>query len=184
MRCSIIVAMSENRIIGRDDQLPWKLPADHKRFRSLTLGHHLLLGRKTFESIGRPLPGRKIVVITRQSDFSSPGVLVAHSLDGALELCQGDDEVFIGGGAGIYQEALALADRIYLTVLHQKFEGDTLFPAYDSSDWRVTEREDHGPDQKNLYHYTFLTLERKQEYKFQDTRYKQITSTKNQTNPE
>lgn len=161
MRCSIIVAMSENRIIGRDNQLPWKLPADHKRFRSLTLGHHLLLGRKTFESIGRPLPGRKMVVITRQSDFSSPGVLVAHSLDGALELCQGDDEVFIGGGAGIYQEALDLADRIYLTVLHQEFEGDTLFPVYEGSDWRVTEKEDHGPDQKNLYHYTFLTLDRR-----------------------
>ena len=162
MKCSIIVAMSENRVIGRDNHLPWRLPADLKRLKSLTMGHHLLLGRKTFESIGRPLPGRKMVVITRQSDFSSPGVLVAHSLGGALDLCQGDDEVFIGGGAGIYQEALALADRIYLTVLHQEVDGDTLFPAYDSSDWLIIEKEDHGPDQKNPYDYTFLTLERKE----------------------
>jgi len=161
MKCSIIVAMSENRVIGRDNQLPWRLPADLKRLKSLTMGHHLLLGRKTFESIGRPLPGRKMVVITRQSDFSSPGIQVAHSLGGALDLAQGDDEVFVGGGAGIYQEALALADRIYLTVLHQEFEGDTLFPAYDSSDWCVTEREAHGPDQKNPYDYTFLTLDRR-----------------------
>ncbi len=160
MKCSIIVAMSENRVIGRDNQLPWKLPADHKRFKSLTLGHHLILGRRTFESIGRPLPGRKIVVITRQRDFSPPGVLVAHSLGGALDLAQEDDEVFIGGGAGIYQEALTLADRIYLTILHQEFSGDTLFPTYDSSDWLVTEKEDHVPDPKNLYRYTFLTLER------------------------
>ncbi len=160
MKCSIIVAMSENRVIGRDNQLPWRLPADHKRFKSLTLGHHLLLGRKTFESIGRPLPGRKMVVITRQSDFSSPGVLVAHSLEGALNLCQGDDEAFIGGGAGIYQEALSLADRIYLTILRLQVHGDTFFPEYDISDWRVIEEEHHSPDQKNLYHYTFLTLDR------------------------
>ena len=161
MKCSIIVAMSENRVIGRDNQLPWRLPADLKRLKSLTMGHYLLLGRRTFESIGRPLPGRRMVVITRQSDFSSPGIQVAHSLDGALDLAQGDDEVFVGGGAGIYQEALTLADRIYLTVLHQEFDGDTLFPAYDSSDWHVTEKEDHGPDLRNPYHYTFLTLERR-----------------------
>ncbi len=174
MKCSIIVAMSENRVIGRDNQLPWRLPADLKRFKALTMGHHLLLGRKTFESIGRPLPGRKMVVITRQSDFSSPGVLVAHSLPDALDLCRGDDEIFIGGGAGIYQEALPMADRIYLTVLHQEFAGDTLFPAYDSSDWLVTEKEDHGPDQKNPYRYSFLTLERKQK----DTRHKIQTNPK------
>lgn len=161
MKCSIIVAMSENRVIGRDNQLPWRLPADLKRLKSLTMGHYLLLGRRTFESIGRPLPGRRMVVITRQSDFSSPGIQVAHSLDGALDLAQGDDEVFVGGGAGIYQEALTLADRIYLTVLHQEFDGDTLFPAYDSSDWHVIEKEDHGPDLRNPYHYTFLTLERR-----------------------
>lgn len=157
----MIVAMSENRVIGRDNQLPWRLPADLRRVKSLTMGHCLIVGRKTFESIGRPLPGRRMIVVTRQIDYAPEGVEVAHSLPSALELCQGDDEVFIGGGARIYEEALETADRIYLTILHEKIIGDTYFPDYNDSDWLVTAQEDHTPDRKNPYLYTFLTLDRR-----------------------
>ncbi len=160
MRLSLIAAMSANRVIGRDNNLPWKLPADWKHFKNLTMGHHLLMGRKTFESIGRPLPGRTTVVITRQSDYSPTGVLVAHSIEQALQLAAQDSEVFVAGGAQIYLQMLPRADRIYLTSIDKDFEGDTFFPDFDESDWQLIFQENREPDEKNAYPYTFLTYER------------------------
>ena len=161
MMLSIIAAVSENRVIGANGQLPWKLPADLKRFRVLTMGHHLLMGRKTFASIGRPLPGRTTVVITRRRDYAPSQVLVAHGLKEAVEMARADDEVFIAGGAQIYHQALNCADRIYLTVIHQKFEGDAYFPEYDETDWQLISQDHHEMDERNPYLYSFLTLEKR-----------------------
>ncbi len=160
MRLSIIAAMSANRVIGRNNSLPWRLPADLKRFKNLTIGHHLLMGRKTFESIGQPLPGRTTVVITRQSRYSPTGALVAHSIEQALLIAAQESEVFVAGGAQIYQQMLPRADRLYLTSIDKEFEGDTAFPDFDESEWRLIFKENRGPDEKNSYHYSFLTYER------------------------
>lgn len=160
MRLSIIAAMSANRVIGSNNDLPWRLPADWKRFKSLTMGHHLIMGRKTFESIGQPLPGRTTVVITRQTGYAPEGVLVAHSVEQALQTVGGDDEVFIAGGAQIYQQMLPRADRMYLTSIDEQFEGDTDFPEFEESDWELISEEGHAPDEKNPYPYTFLIYER------------------------
>ncbi len=162
MKLSIIAAMSANRVIGRDNSLPWKLPEDWKRFKNLTMGHHLLMGRKTFESIGQPLPGRTTVVITRQSRYSPTGALVAHSIEQALQMAAQESEVFVAGGAQIYQQMLPRADRLYLTSIDKEFEGDTAFPDFDESDWQLIFKENRGPDEKNSYHYSFLTYERLQ----------------------
>ncbi len=160
MRLSIIAAMSANRVIGRNNDLPWRLPADWKRFKSLTMEHHLIMGRKTFESIGQPLPGRTTVVITHQTDYAPEGVLVAHSVEQALQMAAGDDEVFVAGGAQIYQQVLPRADRLYLTSIHEDFEGDTNFPDFEKSDWDLISEESYAPDEKNPYPYTFLIYER------------------------
>ncbi|MCZ6878412.1 MAG: dihydrofolate reductase [Acidobacteria bacterium] len=162
MRLSIIAAMSANRVIGSNNDLPWRLPADWKRFKKLTMGHHLIMGRKTFESIGQPLPGRTSVVITHQTDYAPVGgVLVAHSIDQALQMVVGDNEVFVAGGAQIYQQMLPRADRLYLTSIHEEFEGDTDFPEFEESDWQLISEEGYEPDEKNPYPYTFLVYERK-----------------------
>jgi len=126
---SIIAAVSRNRIIGAGRTLPWNIPADMRRFRELTLGHTVIMGRKTFESIGHPLQGRKNIIITRQSDYNSAGTLVAGSLAEALQLAKGDGEIFICGGAEIYAQALPFAERIYLTHIDFDIEGDTQFPS-------------------------------------------------------
>ncbi|HVS00640.1 MAG TPA: dihydrofolate reductase [Thermoanaerobaculia bacterium] len=160
MRLSLIVAMAANRVIGRDNRLPWHLSADLKRFKRLTMGHTLIMGRKTFESIGRPLPGRSTVVVTRRTDYAPPGVQVAHSVREALALTQGDEEVFIAGGAELFRETLPVADRLYLTLIEKEFEGDTFFPDFDPSAWRVVEEERHEPDAEVPYAYTFQTLDR------------------------
>ena len=161
MRLSIIAAMSANRVIGSNNDLPWRLPADWKRFKSLTMGHHLIMGRKTFESIGQPLPGRTTIVITRQTGFAPARVLVAHSIDQALQLVAGDNEVFVFGGAQIYQQMLPRADRLYLTSIHEEFEGDTNFPEFEESDWLLISEETQEPDEKNPYPYSFLIYEKK-----------------------
>jgi dihydrofolate reductase len=145
-RLSLIVAMARNRVIGRDGKLPWHLPADLKRFRALTMGHHILMGRKTWESIGRPLPGRASIVITRTAGYAAAGATIVHSLNDALESARGDSEVFVIGGAEVYRDALPLADRIYLTELQADFEGDVLFPAFAAGQWRAGEREHHPAD--------------------------------------
>ncbi|WP_163998101.1 dihydrofolate reductase [Pyxidicoccus caerfyrddinensis] len=159
MRLSAIVAMASNRVIGAGNQLPWRLSADLARFKKLTMGHTLVMGRKTYESIGRPLPGRTFVVVTRQQDYAPQGVTVAHSVDEALSLAQarGDDEVFIAGGADLYAQTMDRWNRLYLTRIAREFPGDTYFPEVDLSGWRLVEDEQHP--EAELPH-AFLTYER------------------------
>jgi len=140
-RISIIAAVARNGVIGRGNRLPWHLPEDLKRFRALTMGHHVIMGRKTWESIGRVLPGRTMVVVSRNPGYGVAGCLIAHSLEEALGLCGDDREVFIIGGAEIYRQALPMAGRIYLTRIEQEVAGDTYFPAFDMVEWSETSRE-------------------------------------------
>ena len=189
MRLSIIVAMAKNRVIGRRGALPWRLSADLKRFKALTMGHHLLMGRKTFESIGRPLPGRISIVLKRlaspydyqfldsaqrplrlyrqkgaaKKTFSPDEPLplaFAENFDVALELAAGDDEAFVIGGASIYELALPLADRLYVTHVEAEVEGDTYFPAYDVSLWRLVEKSHYPADEKNEFPHLFCIYDR------------------------
>ena len=160
MKLSIIVAVANNNVIGKDNQLIWHLPADLKRLKALTMGHHLIMGRKTFESLGRPLPGRPHLVISRNENLLLDGVSVVSSLDKAIELASIDTEAFIFGGAEIYKQAMHLASCIYLTRVNASFDGDTFFPLIDPLQWRLIEKEDHLPDEKNKYSYSFEKYER------------------------
>ena len=163
MRISIIAALSTNGVIGRDNDVPWRLSTDLKRLKALTMGHHLLMGRKTWDSIGRPLPGRISVVITRREDFQAVGATVVHSLEEALRIAElaGDAEPFIAGGADIYRQSLHIADRMYLTRVHADIEGDTYFPEFDDvGEWRLTDSEHLEADEKNEYPFSFLTYDR------------------------
>jgi dihydrofolate reductase len=160
---SIIAAISTNNVIGRDGDLPWRMPTDLKRFKRLTMGHHLVVGRKTWNEVGRPLPGRIMVVITRDPGFVAEGATVVHSLDEALEVARDDAEIFIAGGGEIYRQALAVADRMYLTRIHAIIEGDTRFPDFDESAWILVEREDHLADESNPYPFSFLTYQKEME---------------------
>lgn len=160
MRLSLIVAMAENRTIGKDNALPWRLPADLRRFRRLTTGHPVIMGRRSYESIGRPLPERTNIVVTRHPGYQADGCLIAHTLEQALSIAQGAREVFVIGGAEMYAQTLERADRIYLTLVHAEVPGDTFFPAFDISTWRETDREAHGTDDKHAHRYSFVTLER------------------------
>jgi dihydrofolate reductase len=159
---SIIAAVSDNGVIGLDNDLPWHVPADLRRFKRLTTGHHMIMGRRTWESIGcRPLPGRPTIVMTRDEDYRVERARVAHSLAEALELVASDeDEVFIAGGEAIYRMALPVSHRIYLTRIHAEFDGDTRFPEFDADQWRVVAEERFEPDEKNRYPYSFLLYER------------------------
>ena len=156
---SLIVAVSQNGVIGKGNKLPWHLPADLKRFKKLTMGHPIIMGRKTFESIGKPLPGRTNIVITRQKEFASFGALTAPSLEEALRMCKKEEEVFVIGGATIFEQALPLANRLYLTLIHQDFDGDTSF-RWDPSQWKEISREDFFSDIANPHSYRFLILKR------------------------
>lgn len=160
MDISIIVAMSENRVIGVDNRLPWHLPADLQHFKSITLGKPIVMGRKTYESIGRPLPGRTNIVVTRDPDFRPDQVVVADSLQAALDAAAGADEVMVIGGASLYAQMLPKASRLYLTVVHQVIEGDAFFPDLNDSDWKTVDARRCEPDQKNPLRYSFLTLQR------------------------
>ncbi len=160
MRLSAIAAMAANRVIGAHNQLPWRLPADLARFKRLTMGHTLLMGRKTYESIGRPLPGRTFIVVTRQQGYAPQGVQVAHTVNEALARAQGEDEVFIAGGAELYAQTLDRWDRLYLTRIERDFPGDTYFPKVDLSGWTLTEQEHHPASRPEDLPYTFLTYER------------------------
>ena len=155
---SLIVAASRNGVIGANNKLPWHLPADLQRFKQLTLNHPILMGRKTFESIGKPLPGRTNIVITRQQGFQCCGATAAHSLDEALLICENEKEVFVIGGAEIFKQALPLAGRIYLTRIEKDFEGDTRLFEIDPKIWKEISREDFPA--APLPH-TFLTYEHK-----------------------
>jgi dihydrofolate reductase len=158
MTISIIAAISDNGVIGRDNALPWHVSSDLKRFKSLTIGHHLLMGRKTFESIGRPLPGRSTIVVTRNSSWSADGVQTAASIEEALRLANDDREIFIAGGAEIYRQTLRRADRLYITRVHAEMNGDAFFPEYDDvTEWRLEDSEHFDADDRNEYPFSFLT---------------------------
>ncbi len=157
MIISIIAAMAENRVIGRNGRIPWDIPEDRRRFRELTMGHPVIMGRRTFEAIGHPLPGRKNIVLTRQPAFRAEGCLVANSLRSALLACGEAAEVFICGGGELYREALPLAEKVCLTVVHGEFQGDVVFPELPAGEFAETERRrDEGAGV-----CTFLVLERK-----------------------
>lgn len=160
MRISIIAALAQNRVIGRGNGMPWRLPADLRHFRALTLGKPVIMGRRTYESLGRPLPERENIVVTRNSDFRAPGCLVAHDLGQALAAAGEAPEAMIIGGANLYAQALPLAGRMYLTLVHAWFLGDTRFPEYAEAEWRLAESSRRAPDAKNPYACSFLRLER------------------------
>lgn len=145
MRVSIIAALSENRVIGKDNKLPWHIPEDLRWFKKVTAGHPLIMGRKTFDSIGRPLPGRKNVIISRQRDYKVPEALVFHSLEDTIDKLKADreEEIFIIGGANIFKEALTYTDRIYLTLIHKEFQGDVFFPEIPAGIFKKTFEERH-----------------------------------------
>jgi len=160
VRVSLVVAMSRNRVIGRDNDLPWRLPNDLLHFKALTLGKPIVMGRKTFQSIGRPLPQRTNIVLTRDPAYQAPGCTVCASLEDALRLVSQEPEVMIIGGAAIYRLALPRADRIYLTEVHADLDGETRFPELDLSEWTQVGREDHRADKRHAFDYSFLTLDR------------------------
>lgn len=161
MQISLIVAMAQHRVIGRSNQMPWHLPADLRHFKSVTLGKPVIMGRKTFESIGRPLLGRRNLVITRNSDWQADGVESVNSLDAALALVGDEAEVMILGGGQLYREALPLAHRLYLTHIDLTVnDADTWFPDYSTCRWQKVAEEMHCADEKNPHNYRFETLER------------------------
>ena len=155
---SLIVAYAQNRVIGIHNTLPWHLPEDLKRFRALTMGHHIIMGRKTYESLGRLLPGRTTVIVSRNRHFKVDGALIAHSLEDALLLCMGDAEAFLIGGAELYQDGLRLAEKLYITEINEAFEGDAFFPEINLTQWREVSREKHHSEKGLIFSY--LTLER------------------------
>lgn len=166
MRIALIWAMSENRVIGRDNKLPWYLPNDLKYFKQVTSGKPVIMGRKTYDSIGRPLPNRTNIVITRDTGFSAEGCQLVHSLDEALSLAEaqlvvdGGDEAIVMGGAEIYAQALPRADRLYVTLVHADVAGDAVFPAIDFDAWQERAREDFAAQDPNPYNYSFVIYDR------------------------
>jgi dihydrofolate reductase len=140
---SLIVAHANKRVIGHNNTLPWHLPEDLKRFRALTMGHHIIMGRKTYESLGRLLPGRTTVIVTRNKDYKVEGALIAHNLQAALVLAAGDAEPFVIGGAELYKDGLKLANKLYITEVHAEFTGDAFLPEIDLSHWNLSEKKDH-----------------------------------------
>jgi dihydrofolate reductase len=157
---SLILAMDKNRLIGKNNDLPWHLPADLKYFKEVTSGHTVIMGRKTFESIGKPLPNRTNVILTTRADFQPEGCLVFHSVEQALSAIDKEEEAFVIGGAEIYKQFIPLADKIYITVIDHPFEGDAYFPDLDESEWRMVKAEQGIKDEKNPYDYFFTVWER------------------------
>ena len=162
MKLSIIVAVAENSVIGNKNQLIWHLPEDLKMFKKLTTGHPIIMGRKTFESIGKPLPNRTSIIISRNADFKAEGCITVGSLEDAIAKASEieSDEAFVIGGAEIYKLAIPFADKIYFTEVKHSFEGDTFFPDIDMSAWKEVSREAHKSDEKHLYDYDFVVLEK------------------------
>jgi dihydrofolate reductase len=160
MKIFLIVAMSENRVIGVENRMPWHLPADLKRFRQITMGKPLVMGRRTHESIGRPLPGRKNIVLTSDLAYVAPGCVVVHTLAEAFREADAD-EIMVIGGSSLYEELLPKADRIYLTLIHREFAGDTFFPELEWKEWSEIARIDVNDDPDSGLSYSFLVLERK-----------------------
>ena len=160
MSLSIVVAMDENRLIGKDNKLPWHLPADLAYFKKITTGKSIVMGRKTYDSIGRPLPNRRNIVISRNSKTLITGCEVLTSIDEVLSTTKDEDEVMIIGGASLCEQLLPQVSRLYITKIEGEFDGDVYFPEYDESDWHQVSCESHLPDDSNQYAYHFLVLER------------------------
>ncbi|MCC9136286.1 dihydrofolate reductase [Pontibacter silvestris] len=159
---AIVVAAAENNTIGKNNEMPWHLPADLRHFKEITMGHPILMGRKTFESIGKLLPGRTSIIITTQKDYKAEGCIITHTLEEAIERAKElDEQICIIGGAKVYKQVLPLVDVIHLTRVHQTFEGDAFFPELDMDEWQAVSELHHEPDEKNKYSYTFLELHRK-----------------------
>ena len=157
---SIIVAMGKNRVIGANSAIPWRLPNELQLFKRLTMGHHIIMGRKTWESIGRLLPGRTTVIVTRQKNYAVPGAIIVNSLNEAIAQCAGDDEAFVVGGGELYREALPIADRLYLTEVDTIPHGDTRMPDINMGEWRVISTEHHTADEKHAHNYVFNVYDR------------------------
>ncbi|WP_295769075.1 dihydrofolate reductase [uncultured Mucilaginibacter sp.] len=160
MNINIVVAIATNNAIGKDNELLWHLPNDLKHFRQLTTGHSIIMGRKTYDSVGKPLPKRRNIIVTRQ-EINIEGCEVVHSIDEALALCKNEPEVDIIGGAEIYTQTLPLVNRIYLTIVHQDFNADAYFPQLNKNEWKETARENFEADEIHAYPYSFITLERR-----------------------
>ena len=160
MTKTIIVAKAENHAIGKDNQLLWHLPKDMQHFRRTTMGHHVIMGRKTFAAINRPLPGRKLIVVTRNPNYRAPGCATVHDIASALAWAEqaGETEVFIAGGEEVYRATLAVADKVYMTEVKATLEGDTFFPALDQRAWVEVKRTHHAPDAQHPYAYDFVEL--------------------------
>lgn len=157
---NIVVAMAENRVIGRDNQLPWRLPKDLAYFKQVTWGHPILMGRRTFESIGRPLPGRRNMVLSRQTDWTAENVEVVPSVDAAVTLLAGVQQLMVIGGAEVYRQCLPLADKLYITQVHSEIEGDAFFPELDEQDWLQISLDEHYADDTNPFNYSFVVYQR------------------------
>lgn len=158
-KLALIVAIAKDGVIGINNTLPWHLPEDLKRFRALTMGHHIIMGRKTYDSLGRLLPGRTTVIVTRNREYQVEGALIAHSLQDAIALCKNDDEVFLIGGAELYQAGLALADKLYITEIDLDVTGDAHFPQIPHSQWQQVAREAHISEKGLKFNY--VTYQRK-----------------------
>ena len=161
MKRSLVVAMDRNRVIGRDNHLPWRLPADLAYFKRVTMGHPVIMGRRTWESIGQPLPGRHNIVVSRTPGYEAPGCTVVDSLDAAWQAAGAADEACVIGGTSVFAEALPVADRIHLTEVDAEVEGDTWFPQFDRGEWREREVERHAADARNEHAFRILVLDRK-----------------------
>ncbi|MFA8439526.1 dihydrofolate reductase [Pueribacillus sp. YX66] len=158
---SFLVAMDRNRVIGKDNDLPWKLPADLAYFKKLTTGHTVVMGRKTYESIGRPLPNRQNVILTRDKQYTAENCVVIHSVEEALELMnKKEDKYFIIGGSDLFEQFLPYVDRMYITFIDETFEGDTFFPEVDMSNWKLVLKQKGKKDEKNRYEHSFLVYDR------------------------
>lgn len=158
---TVIAAVSENNALGKENQLLWHLPDDFKRFKTLTSGHYIIMGRKTFESFPKPLPNRTHVIISRQANYHPEGCIVVNSLEQAIETCPKTEEVFIIGGGEIYRQSIAVADKLDLTKVHATFEADTYFPEVDLSEWQLVFEEYHPKDERHDFAFTFQTYLRK-----------------------
>ena len=163
MIISLIAAMGRGRVIGIENRLPWRLPADMKHFRALTMGKPVLMGRKTFESIGKPLAGRTNIVVSQDPHFHPEGVTVARSIPEALSAAEDKDEIMVIGGASFYAQLLPRAQRLYITEINHDFPGDAFFPAWMPEEWREIARDDHAADGDNIYPYSFVTLVRRED---------------------
>ena len=159
---SIIVAMATNRTIGINNTLPWRIPEDLRHFKALTMGHHMIMGRKTFDSIGKPLPGRTTVVVTRNRELKIEGCIIVHSLQEAIDACAGDEQIFIVGGAELYAQALPLTGMLYITEIQKDVQGDAHFPQFDRNEWIEESRERHSQQEPQPLEYHFVTCRRKQ----------------------